>query len=181
MGLHTYVFYRERGSVVWKSAKLLFRTKIEEAQVPSSWLESRVILLHKGRNKNTKDIKNYRPITLANTTRKTFFNLINHKMGNLAEGRGSLGENQNGFRKDRRCMDTIYILGEIKEGYKEKGVLSIIAFLDIEKDYDMVVRETLWKVLRRVGYSEKVVGVIISLYRVTRGKLSIGNIETDWM
>jgi hypothetical protein len=42
-------------------------------------------------------------------------------MGNLAEGMGILGENQNGFRKDRRGMDNIYILGEIIEGYKGKG------------------------------------------------------------
>jgi hypothetical protein len=176
-----YEFYREGGRVVWKAAELLFQNFFEEEQVPSSWLESRVTLLHKGGNKNKKDIKNYRPITLTNTIGKTFCNLLNQRMVNLAEGMGILGENQNGFRKDRRGTDNIYILGEIIEGYKGKREKVYLAFLDIEKAYDRVDRETLWKVLRRVGYSEKVVGIIRSLYRETRAKFKIGNIETDWV
>jgi hypothetical protein len=49
-----YEFYREGGRVVWKAADSFFKNFFEEAQVPSSWLESRITLLHKGGNKNKK-------------------------------------------------------------------------------------------------------------------------------
>ena len=46
-----------------------------------------------------------------------------------------------------------------------------MAFLDIEKAYDRVNRNILWKVLERCGMSEKVLNIIKSMYVNTRGKI----------
>ena len=44
-----------------------------------------------------------------------------------------LGEEQNGFRLDRRAEDNIYIVNEIMERKKREGNGLYLAFLDIEK------------------------------------------------
>jgi len=56
-----------------------------------------------------------------------------------------------------------------------------MAFLDIEKAYDRVNRNILWKVLDRCGMSVKVVNIIRSMYVNTRGRYALGEIETEWV
>lgn len=56
-----------------------------------------------------------------------------------------------------------------------------LSFLDIEKAYDSEGGDRLWEVLRGEGYSQKLVNTIKSLYKETRDRSTLGNIETDWV
>ena len=53
-----------------------------------------------------------------------------------------MGEEQNGFRRDRKAEDNIYVvMNELISRMKKENKRIYIAFLDIEKAYDRVNRE----------------------------------------
>ena len=176
-----YEMYKWGGSRMIDLMVTLFNSIWNGENVPKCWNESRVILLHKGGQKNKKDLRNYRPIALMDTIGKIFCMLLNERMSKCVETNGLLSEEQNGFRSDRRGEDNLFIVRELMERCKRENKRSYFAFLDIEKAYDRVNREILCKVLNKCGVSGKVVRIISSMYTDTRAKYMIGDIETDWV
>jgi len=67
-----------------------------------------------------------------------------------------LREQQVGFRKNRSCTDQITKLRIILEQSLEWNSPLYINFVDYEKAFDSVDRQTLWKLLRHYGIQEKI-------------------------
>ena len=78
-------------------------------------------LLHKGGHKSKKELKNYRPIALADTCSKISCAVVNERMQRCMERERVLGEEQNGFRCDRRAEDNIFVVNELIERMKRDG------------------------------------------------------------
>ena len=176
-----YEFYKHGGEVVIDSMTKLFNRVWEGERVPKKWNECRVTLIHKGGHKCKSELKNYRPIALVNTIGKVFSAVLNERLCNWIERARVLGEEQNGFRVDRRAEDNLFVVNEIIERKKNDGGKLYLGFLDIEKAYDRVNREMLCRVLEKVSLSEKVVNIVRSMYVDTRAKYKLGNLETDWV
>ena len=81
-----------------------------------------------------------------------------------------LGEEQNGFRKDRRGEDNIFIVNELIEEYSRRERPLYLAFLDIEKAYDKVNRQTLIYILGKLGCPKKYCELIKGMYTGTKAK-----------
>ena len=79
----------------------------------------------------------------------------------------ALRENQAGFRKGRSCTDHIATLRIILEQSEEWNSPLIMNFVDYEKAFDSVDRNTLWKLMRHYGIPEKMVNLVKSLYEGT--------------
>ena len=92
-----------------------------------------------------------------------------------------IGEEQNGFRRDRRGEDNIYIMRELIDRQNREKKALYIGFLDIEKAYDRVNRDTLTYVLKKIGFPSKIYNIINSMYRNTKSKFTFGEIESDWV
>lgn len=58
-------------------------------------------LIYKGKG-DKRDLNNYRGITVNNTLSKVFASLLNDRLANLVEKRGTLGQLQNGGRITRK-------------------------------------------------------------------------------
>ncbi len=56
-----------------------------------------------------------------------------------------MSEEQGGFRKGRGCVDQIFAMKMLVEEYLGKDKKLYAAFMDLEKAYDRVDREALWK------------------------------------
>ena len=54
-------------------------------------------------------------------------------------------------------------------------------FVDFEKAFDSVHRETLWKIAVRYGIPKKIVDIIKQLYKNTEISIPNGSIQTDWI
>ena len=102
-------FYKKGGPWVIYALRKLFGEVWDNEAVPSKWNESRVVLIFKGGQKNKNLLKNYRPISMANTVGKIFCSILNDRLKEACNRAGVLGEEQNGFRTDRRGEDNIYI------------------------------------------------------------------------
>jgi hypothetical protein len=176
-----YEMYKFGGEIMIKKLHELFIEIWKDERVPCKWNESKVVLLHKGGGKNRKELKNYRPISLTNTVGKIFCMLMNERVRENIEKHKVMGEEQNGFRMKRRGEDNMFVVREVIERLKKEGKKGYFAFLDIEKAYDRVDREVLYRVLERCGFSEKIVRIVKSMYVDTKAKFNLGDIETDWV
>ena len=80
----------------------------------------------------------------------------------------NLRDEQAGFRCGRSCTDQIATLRIIIEQSIEWQSPLYINFVDFKKAFDMVDRNTLWKVLRHYGLPIKIVNTIQGLYKNTK-------------
>ena len=173
-----YEMYKYGGEIVVDKLYDLFGKIWDEEKVPDAWNSCNVTLLHKGGHKSKRELKNYRPIALGNTVGKIFSGIMNERMKELIELNRVIGEEQNGFRKNRRGEDNIFVVNEVINNLNRNKYRGYIAFIDIEKAYDRVDREILWKVLEKVGFSRKIVNIIKSMYVNTEATYILGDIET---
>jgi hypothetical protein len=60
-------------------------------------------------------------------------------------------EEQNGFRRNRSCMDSVVSAAQLIEKHREYNIPTYIAFIDYEKEFDTISRTKLWKVLNSKG------------------------------
>ena len=75
-----------------------------------------------------------------------------------------LRQEQAGFRRGKSCIDHIFTLRQILEQSTEWNSTIYIAFIDFEKPFDSLHRESLWRILRHYGIPQKMVNVIKILY-----------------
>ena len=149
--------------------------------IPGKWNETKVLLIFKGGNKSRKELKNYRPISLANTVGKIFSRLLYNRLKSGIEEAGILGEEQNGFRGNRRGEDNLYMIRELIEKYRKSGRTLFLSFLDVEKAYDKLNRRTLLIVLEKLGVPSKIRNLIRGMYLKTKARFIFGDIMTDWV
>ena len=82
-----------------------------------------------------------------------------------------LREEQAGFRKGRSTTDQIASLRIIIEQSLEWNSPLLVNFIDYEKAFDSVDRETLWKIMRHYGIPSKIVELIKEMYDGTSCKV----------
>ena len=75
-----------------------------------------------------------------------------------------LRDEQAGFRKERSCTDQIATLRVIVEQTIEWQSSLYVCFVDFEKAFDSVDRQSIWNILRHYGVPEKFVNTIRLLY-----------------
>ncbi|GJT16935.1 retrovirus-related pol polyprotein LINE-1 [Tanacetum coccineum] len=79
-----------------------------------------------------------------------------------------VSENQFGFMPGRSSMEPIHIIRTLMEKHRERKKDLHLAFLDLEKAYDSVPRELIWKTLRDKGTPMKYIKVIQDMYEGAR-------------
>ncbi|GKB79393.1 retrovirus-related pol polyprotein LINE-1 [Tanacetum coccineum] len=88
-------------------------------------------------------------------------------------------ENQFGFVPGRSSVEAIHLIKSLMEKYKKRQRDLHMAFLDLEKAYDSVPRELIWKILVDKGTPRRYIRVIRDMYdgAKTRVRTSIGNTQ----
>ena len=155
----------------------LFNMVKSSGRAPSAWKRGRVTLVHKKGPES--DLQNYRPITVIPCMCSTYSKLLNARLTEVVEQHNLLGETQNGFRKDRCGVDSAFVLNSLlwKSVAKKKKVS--LAFLDLQKAYDSVHRNTLWKKMAALGFGGQFLETIKSLYKDDYVTSNANGISTD--
>ena len=138
----------------------LFEEIWEKEEIPAEWKEGYLIKIPKKGDMSRCD--NYRGITLLSVPGKILNRIILERMKGKVNQ--TLLEQQAGFRQDRSCTDQIATLRIIVEQSIEWNSSLYINFVDCEKAFDSVDRETLWEVLRQYGVPKKLVNMIKNFY-----------------
>ena len=144
-----------------------------EESIPSEWREGRVVALEKKDSKRG-DLTTYRPITITSILYRVFARVINRRIHDWIEQNGILGEMQNGYRRNRRGDDCLFILTSAIEIARAEKRGFKVTFLDCSKAYDKVDREKLWEILRERGMPKGLLELLIQLNRNTTAFLEVG-------
>ena len=146
----------------------------EEKQIPEDWTEGVIVKIPK---KGTlSNCNNWRGITLLSIPSKILAKIIIKRISEAVDQR--LRKEQAGFRKGRRCTDQIFTLRNIIEQCTEWNRQLYINFVDFEKAFDSIHRESLWRILRAYGIPQQIVLVIKSFYN--NFKCRVGNSKSNF-
>ena len=110
---------------------------------PTKWSEAIIfILILKSSNNDPHIPMNYRGISLLSCIYKVYGHILNRRLEKFLENNNILVEEQNGFRKNRSCMDHVFVLHSIiinsSINMKENA---FAAFLDLKKAFDRLQRD----------------------------------------
>ena len=88
----------------------------------------------------------------------------------------TIGEEQFGFMPGRGTTDAIFAARQVIEKHREMQKELHLVFIDLEKAYDRVPRQEVWRCLREQGVPEKYVRLVKDTYEDARTqvKTSIG-------
>ena len=125
------------GVIVVRWLVRLFNVCFRENRVPEDWKIACVVPLYKGKGERL-ECNNYRGISLLSVVGKAYGRLLIKRIRDVTEG--VIGDEQCGFRRERGCMDQVFVVRQVCEKYIAKGKDVYWAFMDLEKAYDRVDR-----------------------------------------
>ncbi|RXN04778.1 endonuclease-reverse transcriptase [Labeo rohita] len=146
-----------------------FRTIWERKQAPDDWNKGIIVKIPK--RGALSDCNNWRRITLLSVPSKILAKVIIQRISDAVDK--SLRNEQAGFRRGRGCTDQIFALRNIIEQCTEWQRQLYINFVDFEKAFDSIHRDSLWRILRAYGIPDQIVELIKSFY--TNFSCSVGN------
>ena len=132
----------------------------EQEEIPTEWKEGYLVKFPK--KGDMQDCNNYRGITLLSVPGKVLNRVILDRLKTGVDAK--LSDHQAGFRKDRSCTDQIATLRIIVEQSMEWDSSLYINFVDYEKAFDSLDRDTLWKLLQHYGIPNKLISLIRNSY-----------------
>ena len=136
--------------VAWKFGK-----------TPRDWQTGVIIPIFKKGNRT--QCTNYRKISLPSLPGKVYAKCLERKCREIVESK--LEDGQCGFRPGRGTTNQIFTLKQIFEKSGEYGKDLFACSVDLEKAYDRIPRDKLWKVLREyAGVNSQLLRAIKSFY-----------------
>ena len=155
-----------------KILKPLFEKIWNNKEVPSDWTKGTIVKIPKKGPLN--DCNNWRGITLLSIPSKIMARIILQRITNAIDMK--IRKEQPGFRKGRGCADQIFALRNIIEQCTEWQRQLYINFVDFQKAFDSIHRDSLWRILRAYGIPQDIVLLIKSFYRNFTCKVGNSNI-----
>ncbi|KAK3107434.1 hypothetical protein FSP39_014542 [Pinctada imbricata] len=157
----------------------IIRYCFSQGQVPSEWVTSIITPVPKPSTDPLIPLS-YRPISLISVPCKIYADVLNNRLTNWLEENELLAEEQNGFRKQRSCIDHIYALTSIIKNRKIRRKQTFVCFIDAKKAFDSVNRNMLWYKMMKIGIDGSFLNAVQSLYDVTQSAVKLGNVMTDF-
>ena len=163
------------GNILLNRMYELVRQIWEEERIPEEWKETITVPTHKteGRDK----CENYRGTALENAAYKILSNIILGKIKPYIEK--VMGDYHNGFRDERSVTEKIFALKIINEKLWEYNQSVQYLFIDFQKVYESIHRNTLRECVKEFKIPTKLINMCKSCVQKTRsavrieGKLSL--------
>ena len=124
----------------------------EQEKMPEEWRESVIVPIYKEKE-DIQDCVNYRGIKMISHIMKIWERIIDRRLREET----IIGEEQFGFIPGRGTTDAIFAARQVIEKYREMQKELHMMFIDLEKAYDRVPRQEVWRCLREQGVPEKYV------------------------
>ena len=154
----------------------IFRCIWDAESIPNDWRKGIIIKLPK--KGDLTQAGNWRGITLLCIPAKIMARIIIKRLKQQVDAR--LRKEQAGFRKGRGTVEQIFTLRNIIEQSLEWNASLYACFIDYEKAFDSVHRETLWKIMSAYGIPPKFIRLVKMFYDEVECSVVSGGGLTEW-
>ena len=119
----------------------------------------------------------YRGIMMREVAYKTVANILLNRLKPIQKSVQLDHESQNGFRRLRGCLDSIFTLKQLIKKRVEHGLKTQLLLPDLVKAFDRVPRELLWEVMRKQGVPSKRISLLKALHKSVKIKFVVDGVE----
>jgi hypothetical protein len=138
-----------------------------ENAYPEEWRKGIILPIYKNKG-NLANVVNYRGITLLPTIRKIYLRILELRIREWMDINNILSIYQFGFRRNYSTIDCTFVLQTLMNFVSSRKRRKLyIDFIDLEKAFDRVDRELLWRRLREIGLSKVMLRALMYVYRKT--------------
>ena len=116
-------------------------------KIPLQWKTAYITSIYKKGSR--KDPNNYRGLSVNCSMSRLFGKILKRKLEKAT--REVMSEEQNGFTKGRSCVDCVFVVQQISEKRRSRGLETHRAFTDLEKLmtlYHVTYYGRFWKIYR---------------------------------
>ncbi len=163
------------GEVLWRHIYDLILKIWRDETLPANWRVGIICPIFKKGDK--LDCKNYRGITLLNTSYKILSILLYDRLIVFAEE--ILGDYQCGFRPGRSTIDQLFTIRQILEKAWEHCLNVYQLFIDFKQAYDSVDRTAMYVILNDLGIPEKLINLIKCTLTGSKGRVVLNGYLSD--
>ena len=148
---------------LYKALTYTFNTILNNKNYPKQWLQNIITPIHKAGDSN--DPNNYRGIAVSDSLNKVFTKIINDRLNAYLTEKEYWAPNQNGFMRNRRTDDNVFIIHTIFQKYVKLNKKKIyVTFVDFRKFFDSINRDCLFYKMIKSGITGKMYYVIKESY-----------------
>jgi len=158
----------------------LFNACFKTGFIPDRWRKCLLQPILKSGSDDKRDPKCYRGISLLSCIYKLYSSILTTRLTDFLENNSLLPEEQNGFRKQRSCLDHLYTLTAIVRNRKLENKDTFTCFIDMRKAFDTVDRDCLLYMLYELGIRDKLLNAIDVIYARTECAVLVRDFITPW-
>ena len=148
----------------------------KDEKIPKKWTKGLICKIPK--KGNIQDCSNWRGVTLLPLASKVISRILVNRI--QAGVDKALRKEQAGFRKGRGTTEQIFILRNILEQANEWNSPVYIHFIDFEKAFDSVHRDSLWIIMKKYGIPQKLIKMVQTMYKDFQCAVIDENETTDF-
>ena len=157
----------------------LFNYCFKLGLVPDAWLKSIIQPIPKTDSKSIHPVE-YRGISLQYVVAKPYCRVMNTRLRDYIECGNILSEEQNGFRPNRSCQDSIFTLESLLEN-QLRSKRTLACLINLRKAFGCINRDLLWQKLKqRYRIGGHFLAALKSLYKRVDCAVNINHSLSNW-
>lgn len=172
------IFY----SSFWEILKIpLFNSYIESIENKSLTLSQRraiLTLLPKSADGDSRNVANYRPISLTNTDYKIYSKILAMRMQTILEK--IIHKNQVGYVEGRSINDHIRLIDDIINTSNNEDLGGMLVSLDYRKAFDTLSKSSILATLKKFNFGPSFINFVSTIINGTEASVKNAGWHSEW-